>query len=633
MRKKLREYLAAIYRPGLEPTLTRLLAEKLISDKDAETIRKGRTDDRPVIAPTKWLYWNVHVDGLEYTHDLIVEREGVFKECVLAVRMAKLLGFQVATNTTVYKETDVAEIEQMFEFFSALEVDGHTISPGYDYDAAKKDMAKRLGKNPEDFFLTRAMTREKFAKIEEWGKRFTILGTTVYQEFLAGKRDLTCTAWAIPTRNVRGWKAPCYLMTDGHYEHYQEMLDRVDWTRYGVVNGVARDPRCENCMVHCGYDPSGALGTNYQPGDNWKNIQVTISARGPRPIYAGRQVKAFNGFSIGKGHLAEAKAAINPAWRGQIGLPQPGPGCGACGSGETSPGEALPASPPGKRRVSRARNSMSRTFSQSPRPSTASTAAPARATRRGARSPVSGIRRGWRNRPRWCRTRSCWIARRTTSTSNGASRRPKGYDHVIIHTSTPSLKNDCKVAEAIKQNRPETEIGFVGAHAAVLPAETLKASSAIDWVGRKEFDFTCKEVAEGRPLETIAGLSYRDQDGKIKHNPEREMIQNMDALPWVADVYKRDLQIEKYFIGYLLHPYVSLYTGRGCPAQCTFCLWPQTIGGHKYRVRSPQNVADEMAYMKKLFPQVREFFFDDDTFTANLPARPRDRQEAGARSA
>ena len=153
----------------------------------------------------------------------------------------------------------------------------------------------------------------------------------------------------------------------------------------------------------------------------------------------------------------------------------------------------------------------------------------------------------------------------------------------------------------------------------MLPAETLKASPAIDWVGRKEFDFTCKEVAEGRPLDAIAGLSYRDQDGKIRHNPERELIADMDALPWVADVYKRDLQIEKYFIGYLLHPYVSLYTGRGCPAQCTFCLWPQTIGGHKYRVRSPQNVADEMAYMKKLFPQVKEFFFDDDTFTANLP--------------
>ena len=197
------------------------------------------------------------------------------------------------------------------------------------------------------------------------------------------------------------------------------------------------------------------------------------------------------------------------------------------------------------------------------------------------------------------------------------------YDHVIIHTSTPSLKNDCKVAEAIKLNRPETRIGFVGAHAAVLPAETLKASPAIDWVGRKEFDFTCKEVAEGRPLDQIAGLSYRAADGRIRHNPERELIQDMDTLPWVADVYKRDLEIERYFIGYLLHPYLSLYTGRGCPAQCTFCLWPQTIGGHKYRVRSAQNVADEMAYLKKLFPQVREFFFDDNTFTANLP-RARD---------
>ena len=192
------------------------------------------------------------------------------------------------------------------------------------------------------------------------------------------------------------------------------------------------------------------------------------------------------------------------------------------------------------------------------------------------------------------------------------------FDHVIINTSTPSLKNDSKVAEAIKARRPGTKIGFVGAHAAVLPTETLKASPAIDWVGRKEFDYTCKEVAEGRPMETISGLSFK-KDGKIIHNPERELIHNMDELPWVADVYKRDLDIEKYFIGYLMHPYVSMYTGRGCPAQCTFCLWPQTIGGHKYRVRSAENVAAEMAHMKQIFPQVKEFFFDDDTFTANLP--------------
>ena len=199
----------------------------------------------------------------------------------------------------------------------------------------------------------------------------------------------------------------------------------------------------------------------------------------------------------------------------------------------------------------------------------------------------------------------------------------KDYNQVIIHTSTPSFKNDCRVAEAIKGQQPETRIGFVGAHVAVLPAESLQASRAIDWVGRKEFDYTCKETAEGRELSAISGLSYKDKEGKVIHNPERELIQNLDALPWVADIYRRDLDVRKYFSGYLNHPYMSFYTGRGCPAQCTFCLWPQTIGGHRYRVRSAQNVADELAHAKKLFPEVKEFFFDDDTFTANLP-RARD---------
>src|SRR6204780_725949 len=229
MRKKMRDYLASIYSPAVEPKLKRLLKENLIGDKDAETIRKGQTEERAVIAPSRWMYWNVHMDGLEYTHDLIVEREGVFKECVEAIRMAKIIGYQLATNTTVYKETDVQEIEDMFKYLSSLEVDGHTISPGYDYDAAKKDMVKRLGKDPKEFFLTRDMTRQKFARIEDWGKAFTIFGTPVYQEFLAGKRELTCTAWAIPTFNVKGWKAPCYLMTDGHYGGYQEMLTKVQW--------------------------------------------------------------------------------------------------------------------------------------------------------------------------------------------------------------------------------------------------------------------------------------------------------------------------------------------------------------------------------------------------------------------
>ena len=317
MRKKMREYLAAIYDPS-NPThesyLKQLLAEQLLTEKEAEAIRKAdaAAKSKVVIRPSQWMYWNVHVDGLEFTHDLIVEREGVFKECVAAIKMAKILGYQTATNTTVYKETDVQELEDMFAYLSSLNVDGHTISPGYEYDAAKKDMVARLGKQPEDFFLTRKMTRHKFAKIQEWGEKFTIFGTPVYQEFLAGKRELTCTAWAIPTYNIKGWKAPCYLMTDGHYAGYQEFLTKVQWEKYGVVDGVARDPRCENCMVHCGYDPSGALGTNYQSGDNWKNFKYNFGAK-PKPFAATAELtkRAFNGVSIGKGHLAEAKAAIN----------------------------------------------------------------------------------------------------------------------------------------------------------------------------------------------------------------------------------------------------------------------------------------------------------------------------------
>jgi len=195
----------------------------------------------------------------------------------------------------------------------------------------------------------------------------------------------------------------------------------------------------------------------------------------------------------------------------------------------------------------------------------------------------------------------------------------KTYDLVVAHTSTPSFANDVKVAQAMKDQNPNLKVGFVGAKVAVEPEESLKASTAVDFVGRNEFDFTIKEVAEGRAWDRIDGLSYRNDSGVIVHNPERATLENMDALPFVTEVYKRDLRIEDYFIGYLKHPYVSLYTGRGCKSRCTFCLWPQTVGGHRYRVRSVDHVVEEIRLAKHYFPQVREFFFDDDTFTDNLP--------------
>lgn len=314
MRKKMREYLAAALRgavgkrrAALIRELQILVSEELMTAAQAEEIQSANAKvPAQVIAPSRWMYWNVHLDGLERTHDLIVEREGVFKECIFAIRMAKILGYQVATNTTIYKETDMAEIEQMFRYLSSLGVDGHTISPGYEYDAAKKDMISRLNLQPENFFLTRAMTIEKFRDAEDWGRRFPIFGTPIYLEFLAGKRELTCSAWAIPTRNIRGWKGPCYLMTDAHYGSYAELLEKVQWENYGVVDGVAKDVRCENCMVHCGYEPTASLGLQSKPGDTWKNITFNLGTK-PKRIAEGREVQAYNGVSIGNGHLSAQK--------------------------------------------------------------------------------------------------------------------------------------------------------------------------------------------------------------------------------------------------------------------------------------------------------------------------------------
>jgi hopanoid biosynthesis associated radical SAM protein HpnJ len=200
------------------------------------------------------------------------------------------------------------------------------------------------------------------------------------------------------------------------------------------------------------------------------------------------------------------------------------------------------------------------------------------------------------------------------------------YELAVLHTSSPTFPGDVKVAEALKAANPSLLVGMVGAKVAVQPERSLTASAAIDFVAREEFDFTVAEVAEGRPLASIDGLSYTDATGQVVHNRDREILQDMDRLPFVTPVYQRDLRIQDYYIGYLQHPYVSLYTGRGCRSRCTFCLWPQTVGGHRYRTRSVAHVLEEAALTRELFPQMKELFFDDDTFTDD-----RGRAEAIAR--
>lgn len=189
----------------------------------------------------------------------------------------------------------------------------------------------------------------------------------------------------------------------------------------------------------------------------------------------------------------------------------------------------------------------------------------------------------------------------------------KDYDFLVLFTSTPGFPGDIRLSKAIKQANPNIKIAFVGPHVSVLPEKSLRECPEIDFVCRKEFDYAIVDYANGKPLEEIAGISFL-KAGTVVHNPDAPQIQNLDALPHVTDVYRRDLDVTKYNVPFLLHPYVSLYTTRGCPAQCTFCLWPQTLSGHPWRKRSTDDVAAEMARAKTYWPEVKEFFFDDDTF-------------------
>jgi len=189
----------------------------------------------------------------------------------------------------------------------------------------------------------------------------------------------------------------------------------------------------------------------------------------------------------------------------------------------------------------------------------------------------------------------------------------KDYDFTVIFTSTPGYKNEARLAEMMKDAKPDMKIAFVGPPVTVKPEDSLNASSAVDFVARKEFDYSVAEFAWGRKLEEIAGISYR-KNGHIVHNPDRPQLTDLDSLPFAVDVYKRDLDVTRYNVPFLLHPYIAFYTSRGCPALCTFCLWPQTISGHAWRIRSSDNVAAEVKRALELFPNIKEIFFDDDTF-------------------
>jgi hopanoid biosynthesis associated radical SAM protein HpnH len=218
-------------------------------------IRKKLAEFRP----SRRFFFNVHLDGMRDSHDLAVERAGVFDAAIDGIKAAKEAGHLVCTNTTVFRETRMEELDELFGFLTSLGVDGFLISPGYSYAAV----------GSKELFMTREDIRARFRAVESMFRKYRFFSSPVYLEFLQGKRELSCTAWASPTRNIQGWKGPCYLITDTHHPSFADLLNKTSWENYGYGN----DPRCENCMMHSGYETAAALGVNGRLGDTLKMVK------------------------------------------------------------------------------------------------------------------------------------------------------------------------------------------------------------------------------------------------------------------------------------------------------------------------------------------------------------------------
>src|SRR5205807_2539709 len=257
--------------PMIYPEIGRLVGDILKRRKHIYLCTNGMFIQKRLheFKPTSRFFFNVHLDGLEKTHDLAVEREGVFKAAVEGIKAAKRAGFLVCTNTTIYKETNLDEIDALFGYLGRLGVDGFMLSPAYGYTAVKET-------NPDgaaEIFMTRDDIRAKFKEAEKLLTKHRMMSSPIYLEFLSGKRELTCTAWGNPTRNVKGWKGPCYLITDQHHDTFKGLIEDTDWDRYGR----GKDPRCEHCLVHSGFEASAALGVNKKLGDSLKMLLWQLS--------------------------------------------------------------------------------------------------------------------------------------------------------------------------------------------------------------------------------------------------------------------------------------------------------------------------------------------------------------------
>jgi hopanoid biosynthesis associated radical SAM protein HpnH len=234
--------------PEIDEIVRQLIARKIYVFVCTNALLIPKHIDR--FTPSRYFAWAVHIDGLAERHDASVCKDGVFEEAVEAIRLCKGRGFRVTTNTTFFNTDSPQTVIDVLNYLNDdLKVDEMMISPAYAYEKAPD----------QEHFLGVTETTELFRKAFADGnrKRWRLNHSPLFLDFLEGKVDFACTAWAIPSYSLFGWQRPCYLMSDGYTKTYRELLETTDWDAYGR----GKDPRCANCMAHCGYEPTAVLAT------------------------------------------------------------------------------------------------------------------------------------------------------------------------------------------------------------------------------------------------------------------------------------------------------------------------------------------------------------------------------------
>jgi hopanoid biosynthesis associated radical SAM protein HpnH len=246
--------------PLLHPEINRIVENIVKQKRFVNLCTNGLLLENtlPKFRPDPHLYFVLHLDGLAATHDIFAGKTGVFDTAISAIKAAKQRGFQVLINTTIYKQTNIEEIKELFRLLAQVPVNGIMVAPAFSYEAVNSDA-----------FLSREEMHRAFKPLYAMRRTVPFYNTPLYLEFLAGKLTLRCRPWSTPTRNPKGWKMPCYLLTDGHCSSYRELRETTDWSKYGAEN----NPRCANCMVHCGYEASALTAIKSNPANLWMTIK------------------------------------------------------------------------------------------------------------------------------------------------------------------------------------------------------------------------------------------------------------------------------------------------------------------------------------------------------------------------